>query len=242
MCQVKGQAMKIFTNDKLIKRNKKIGQFTTIASLIILAGGLYISFQPDPSLVTLSLAALLVGFILSQIGIYFGNRWGRSPRPDQTISASLKGLDDKYTLYNYTSPIPHLLLGPSGIWVLVPYHQGGKITYEKGKWKQKGGNIYLRIFAQDGLGRPDLEVESQIDSVKRELVKKVGESDIPSLQPTLVFTNEKAEIDAENAPIQALPVKKLKDVVRKKPKEISLTQDQLTKLQQALLKGPYQEV
>jgi len=232
--------MKIYTNERLIQRNKKIGQYLTIASLVVLGGGLYLSFRPDPSMVTLSLVALLVGFLLSQIGIYFGNRWGRSPRPDQTITASLKGPDDKYTLYNFTSPTPHLLLGPNGIWVFLPYHQGGKIVYEKGRWKQKGGNLYLRIFAQDGIGRPDLEIDSQVDSVRRELLKKLPEDQIPPVQPALVFTNEKADIAADDAPVPTLPAKKLKDVIRKKPKDNALTPERLAAIQQALLKGTFE--
>ena len=73
---------------------------------------------------------------------------------------------------------PHLLLGPSGIWVLLPRHQTGKIIYQKGRFKQKGGGIlqgYLRMFAQEGMGRPDLELEGEIDAVKRFIKKKLPE-------------------------------------------------------------------
>ncbi len=40
--------MKVVTNTKLIKRNAKIGQYTSIGALVILGVGLYISFKmPD---------------------------------------------------------------------------------------------------------------------------------------------------------------------------------------------------
>ena len=40
--------MKVVTNTKLIKRNAKIGQYTSVGALVILGIGLYISFKmPD---------------------------------------------------------------------------------------------------------------------------------------------------------------------------------------------------
>lgn len=228
--------MKIVVNEKLINRNRKIGQFTTIGSLIILAGGLYLSFQKSAEMINFSFIALILGFVLSQVGIYFGNRWGRHPRPDEVISAGLKGLDDRYTLYHYVSPVPHLLLGPTGIWTLIPYSQKGKITYDKGRWHQKGGNLYLKIFAQEGLGRPDLEVTAQVNDLKKILGKDMPEEQIPPIHPALVFYNEKVEIDAEEAPIPTIPVKKMKDLVRKSAKENAVAPEMIQTVRDVLVK------
>ena len=85
--------MQIVTNESLIKRNARIGQVTSIAGLGVLVAGMIISFT-RPELFVWSLVALLAGFTLSQIGISFGNRWGRRPRPDEVLDASLQGLDD----------------------------------------------------------------------------------------------------------------------------------------------------
>ena len=75
--------MNIISNEALIARNAKIGQFTSLGSLLVLGVGMYISFT-KPEMFSISVGALLLGFIMSQVGIYFGNRWGRSPRPDTT--------------------------------------------------------------------------------------------------------------------------------------------------------------
>ena len=72
--------MEVITNDRLIHRNARIGQITSIVGLLVLAGGMFISFT-RADLFLFSLIALVIGFVLSQIGIYFGNRWGRRPRP-----------------------------------------------------------------------------------------------------------------------------------------------------------------
>jgi hypothetical protein len=203
---------------------------------------MFISFR-YPERISFAWGALLFGFALSQIGIYFGNRWGRRPRPDEQLNEALKGLGDNYTLYHYSSPVSHLLVGPAGIWALIPHHQPGKIVYEKNRWKQRGGSVgqrYLRIFAQEGLGRPDLEISGDIDSVNRFLSKNLpGDgtgNGIPSAQAVLVFTNEKAEIVADEAPVPALAAKKLKDFIRKRSKEKPLSQTQAVIIQEILEK------
>ena len=83
--------MNIIINETLIKRNAKIAQFSMIGGLIVLAGGMVLSFSPNYArYFYLSLLALLFGFILSQIGIYFTNRFGRRPRPDEQLNQALK--------------------------------------------------------------------------------------------------------------------------------------------------------
>jgi hypothetical protein len=231
--------MKIITNQKLIARNKVIGQVTTLASLVILGGGLYFSFQQNfdegGTASIISLTALLVGFALSQVGIYFGNKWGKSPRPDEVISNSLKGLDDKYLLYHYNTPVSHLLVGPAGIWTLIPYSLGGKITYDNGKWRQKGGSFYMKLFGQESLGRPDLEAISEINRLKK-YFKDCSQVDLPDPEAVLVFSNEKAIIEADKAPFAALPAKKVKEYIRKQVKESKLTNEKLAVLEELLPK------
>ena len=148
--------MIIVANERLIKRNKMIGNVCGISAIVILGLGMYVSFKFQ-EMMFLSLAALVLGFTLSQIGIFYTNRFARSPRPDEELDAALKGLDDQYALYHYQSPVTHLLVGPAGLWVLYNFHQKGKIVYDekKGRWKKVGGNFYLRFFAQDTIGRPD---------------------------------------------------------------------------------------
>lgn len=221
--------MKIIKNEKLIERNSKIGNWISLAALIILGLGMYISIA-QPDLFVLSLVCLAVGFILTQVGMYMGSRFGRSPRPDEKLDAGLKGLHSEFSIYHYSSPVSHLLVGPSGVWVLLPYHQGGRIFFEKNRWKIKGGGFiqsYMRIFGQEGIGRPDLEAESQVDVVRKFLAKKMDESAIPEIKPILVFTNEQVELEANESPIAALKLKQLKEFLRQGSKNRALTSDQI---------------
>lgn len=213
--------MRIVTNEGLIKRNARIGQITSGAGLAILVIGIIINFR-DPTQVGLSLGALLIGFALSQIGIYYGNRYARPPRADVVISQGLKGLDKRYTVYHYTAPVSHLLMGPGGFWVLLPRHQRGRISYEKGRWQQRGNFFltYMKWFGQEGLGRPELEAGSEIETLKRYLKKEFPDMDFPEPRALLVFLNPEAElVNLENAPLPSLTVKKLKDQIKKQAKE-----------------------
>jgi hypothetical protein len=227
--------MKVLTNEKIIKRNAKIGQFSSIAALVILAGGMYVSFA-YPQQFSISAASLMIGFILSQVGIYFGNRWGRHPRIDERITAALKGLTKDYTLYHFMTPVNHLLVGPAGVWIIEPYYQRGKIVYEGGKWKQKGGGFllsYLKIFAQEGLGRPDLEVKTDMDSLTGALKKVLGE-EIPPVNAVLVFTDDRAELDVADAPLPTMMLKDLKEHLRKNSKQTPFSVTDMKKVLAAL--------
>ena len=169
--------MRIIKNEKLIKRNGKLGQWMSLGALAVLGLGMYISFS-KPELFAYSVGALLLGFTMTQVGMYMGNRWGRSPRPDEKLDAGLKGLPGDYSIYHYITPASHLLVGPAGLWVLMPYHQRGKVAYRKNRWRNSGGGFlqgYMRIFGQEGLGRPDVELDAEIQSLKKffEFVPKV---------------------------------------------------------------------
>jgi hypothetical protein len=214
--------MKSVVNEKLVKRNSRIGQITSLGALGILGIGLVITFR-YPNLFAYSLGALLVGFLLSQVGIYYGNRWGRTPRPFEIINKSLKGLGREYTIYHYITPAAHLLIGPAGIWAILPFYQKGIITYEKERWRVKGGGFlqgYMRIFGQENLGRPDLEAGAETNAVKNYFEKKLPEGvEVPEVNAALLFAHPQVEIQVEEAPLPALTPKDLKDFLRGKSKE-----------------------
>lgn len=228
--------MKIIINEPLIRRNTRIAQIAMVSGLLILAGGMYISFRM-PEQFNLSLVALLLGFILSQIGIYFTNRWGRRPRPDEFLTRALKGLDNKYSIYHYKTPASHLLVGPAGIWILYPRHQRGTITFSNGRWRQKGGNLYLKIFAQENLGRPDLEIMNEVERVQSFLRKTLSTDDIPQVQAALIFTNEQVEINIDKddeTPAATLLLNKLKPFIRKAAKGKPISMEISAEIQQIL--------
>jgi hypothetical protein len=213
--------MKSIKNEKLIKRNATIGNWTSISALVVLGLGMYISFTRQ-ELMVYSLIALVLGFALTQVGMYMGSRYGRSPRPDEKLDAGFKGLQNEFVMYHYTTPASHLLVGPAGVWVVMPYNQRGQIEFTKNRWRIRGGGFlqsYLRIFGQEGMGRPDYEIENEVKALKKYLSKHMDESEIPEINSLMVFTNEAVELDAGDSPIPALKVKQVKEFIRQKAKE-----------------------
>jgi hypothetical protein len=228
--------MKIIKNEKLIQRNGKIGSGLSLAALVVLGIGMYISLAQREQFVY-ALIALVVGFVMTQVGMYLGNRYGRRPRPDEKLDAGLKGMTGDYTLYHYTTPASHLLVGPAGVWLLMPYHQRGQVVFRKNRWQMSGGGFlqsYMRIFGQEGLGRPDIEIDKETGSLQKYLAKQMDESEVPEIKSALVFTNDEVEIESEDASIPALKLKQLKDFIRQKAKEKPIGQLQLAAVKSAL--------
>lgn len=239
--------MKIIKNEKLIKRNTTIGQVLAILGGVVAVGVAIYLIQTliNPEMVTGNttwnmLIVLIISILISQASMYFGNRWGRSPRPDEKLDAALKGLPGDGILYHYSTSIPHLFIGAAGIWILLPYHQKGKVVFLKNRWKNSGGGFlqgYLRIFGQESIGRPDMEASHQASKLTKEIKKSLAEGEeVPPIYAALVFLDDKIEIEAEGSPYPAVPVKKLKDLLRKAAKEKPLLHTDLERVKAALPK------
>lgn len=228
--------MKIIKNEKLIERNGKIGQWVSLGALAVLGLGMYISFS-KPDLFIYSVLCLVLGFIMTQIGMYMGNRWGRSPRPDEKFDTGLKGLHSDFNIYHYTTPVSHLLVGPSGVWVLLPYHQKGKAEFVKGRWKMSGGGFmqsYMRIFGQESIGRPDLDAQNEVQVLRKFLAKKMDDASIPEIRPILVFTSDEVEVETGDSPIPAMRLKQLKEFLRQGAKNRAMSTQEIKSLTEQL--------
>lgn len=204
-------------NEKLIIRNKKIGNITSIAGMAILVGGLILSFTggENPGRNTiLSFSALIVGFVVAQISTAFVNKFGRSPRIDEVVGNNLSKLNNKYTYYVYSSPIPMLLVGPYGIWIPTPVMATGDVSYDK-KWKQKGGSFMFKFFGQENIGKPDMDATNNETAVRELLSKHLDEAEMPKINNILVLLNPKANIgDVENAPLPIVKAEALRRYIR----------------------------
>jgi len=224
--------MKQITNDTLIARNKKIGNITSILGIAILIGGLFLNIRPDPTRTLLSLGALIVGFVVAQISTFYVTRFSRSPRFDEIIAANLSKLNNDYTFFVYSSPVPMLLTSPHGIWIPVPISVGGEIYYD-GKWKQSGGNIMMKLFGQENLSRPEKDVAARETQVRNFLEENLGKDSIPQIDSILVSLHPKAIIgNVEDAPTPIVEVEALRRTIRKvdRKREDGISPEMLTKI------------
>jgi len=210
--------MKAVTNEKLIARNAKIGTWSSLVGLAVLGIGLYISIKL-PEYLLLSFLCLLAGILLSNVGLYNANRWVKKPRPDEVLTKALKGFDRRYYLYHYVLPVSHVLVSPSGLFVIVARNQDGPIYYADGRWRQKFNLFRAFGLLGEGVGNPVRDAAGEVRKMQKFLAKQQLELDEVPVQPLIVFTNEKAELHVQDPPLPVLDPKGLKDFLRKAAKD-----------------------
>jgi hypothetical protein len=219
--------MRIFTNEKLYKRNTRLAFIANLAGMFFLLASVYVLFSQAQ--LGLYLLFLLVGVVCMQTGVYFG-RWNR--RPDLALNTALKSVDDSYTLYHYTTPVSHMLLGPSGIWILLPRHARGTVTFDPrtNRWRLKSKGFWSR-FGQEPIGKPIVEASIEAENLDRFLQKNWKDIADLRVQAALVFVDETTEVQASgNAPIPTASIQKLKQILLKADEKSRLSKDQVKKL------------
>jgi hypothetical protein len=226
--------MKIIVDEKKVKKYRKFGSYFLWATFALLIAGMALTFNQDiiNSYIGFYFGALFLALLSSQIGMFLTNRYGGNPRQDEVLNAALKGIDDRHSIYHFNAGVSHLLVGPSGIHVVIPYFQAGTITYDeaKGRWKQTGVNSFMKILGRDSLGRPDMDVRDNINDATKFINKRLN-SELPiPVNAVLVFTNEKASVQAPNAPIPTMTAAKLKDYIRRKIKEEKVSDEIIEKI------------
>ncbi len=214
--------MQIIRNDVLIQRRKKTGQIASAVGIVVLLAGFALSLfgknwdLPDPVVVFVPVFSLLVGFILSQVGAYYMNRFISSPRPDELVDIILKGLGKDYKLYHYHFPVPHLLLAPSGLVLPIIRVEGGAYTLDAGKWRQRfsAGRI-LNFMGRESLGNPAKDADYHKDQLDRFLKKHAPDLvDIP-IYPVVVFLAENVQLNIKGEiPIPVVRAAKFKGLLR----------------------------
>jgi len=212
--------MQIITNEKKVARGERVGKIATLAGLGFLTAGLIISLTVrDMPMVWVSFACLLVGLVASSIGTMNMNRWIKQPRADVALAQGLKGFDDKYRLYNYWLPAPHVLLGPTGLYVLTALGQDGAINYDGTRFQRKfSAARLLRFMAEEGLGRPFQEGDSQVASLQ-EFIEKNGIAEDVDIQNVLVFYSPRANLQVADTPRPVVNTKGLKKALRRQSGE-----------------------
>jgi hypothetical protein len=233
--------MQVITNEKLIKNRARLGRGASFGGLAVLILGLAASFSPQRLLTStqwllVSFGCLFVGFVLSQVGLYHANRWVKEPRADQTLVKVLKGLDDRYQLYSYIVPAPHVLLAPFGLCVVNPKDQGGKIRCQGERWRYQAGwrRVILRFFGQEGLGNPTKEVRAEVKRLRRFLAQRLPDEEVP-IEGVVVFTNPQVELETENPAVPVLDGKQFKLFLRDLSKERPIPGSQRKQLAEILV-------
>ena len=208
--------MQIIVNETRIARGARIGKIATFAGLGFLVVGLIISLTLQATgLIWISFVCLLLGILVSSVGTMNMNRWVREPRADQALTRGLKGFDDRYRLYSYFLPAPHVLLGPTGLFVLTTMGQDGVIRYDGTKFHRDfSAARLLRFMAEEGLGKPFAEADSQVRAMQKLLDEQEAGEGV-EIQNVVVFYNPRAQLSVSDPPRPVVTQKGLKKALRR---------------------------
>lgn len=205
--------MRIYNNEPFIRRRAWLGKWGSLGGLGVLLLGLIISFNPQYFYI--SFGCLIVGFFLSQLGTYNAARFSRSPRQHERLERALKGLDDRYVLFNYMMPASHVLLGPHGLMVFRLKDQPGEIECRGNRWKQKKTAMrILTAFGSEGLGNPTRDVEDEFRMLTRFLEKRNVPLDGVPVEKVVLFLSPAARLTLEKPTVTVLTAKQLKPYLR----------------------------
>lgn len=199
----------IRTNEQLVATRTRIGRYASLGGLVIIFGGLIASFNNE---LLLAYGALIVGFVLSNTGAYFLNRWALGAH--EKLSAALKGTEKRYRLYNFLLPTPYLMLTPYGVTVFVVKNQDGAIWGDEKGWRQKGGIVrFFRAFSAEPLGDPPQELEAHKQKARDFIGGALGGYK-PPLEGYIVFTNPRAQVTLSNVPEQVIVLSQNPDALK----------------------------
>lgn len=215
--------MQTVTNAAYVQKRNTIGNYLNFASMALLVVGMVLSFmtsQLGNLAIWASYVALIVALLLINIARPFTRRFGAKWRQDQWLAPNMKGLDTRATLFNFASPkLPdHVLVAPSGLYLLLPKPNGGKIVFDGSRWSR--GSIAGGLFrgiAEGGLGNPTDEVRRSMALLADYLRTYGSEELVHGLEgkPVIVFTNPSAQLEVRNSPIQVVTAKELRALFRR---------------------------
>jgi hypothetical protein len=215
--------MKITSNEKEIDKNTKIGFWSVLVSYPILTWAAILFLISEENLKT-SFPMMLIGVILFQIGRTF-RPWGRGAHSQ--FNKALGKLGKEYHIFHFRKNISHLLVGPAGIWLLVPHYSKEDVKYhEKSqKWKPDYASFSKKIGSifKDRFGRPDMELLIESDTLDKFLQKFWKFEEAPHIDGVIVFMNDTINLDTKNSPIPSIKLSKLKEFFRKKEKEATIS-------------------
>jgi hypothetical protein len=208
--------MIILRDEKRIARLSLLAKIASYGGMGILLLGLALAFVTTnfQQVFFVQLAALFVGWLMSQAGIYLSQRYVRRPRPDEVLDETLRKVARDGRLYHYVLPAPHTLLTPHGVIVFNPKSHSGKISVAGDKWQQ-GGGFFRRMFGQEPLGNPTQEVERMVEALANYIRKNAPEVEEVPMGAIIVFTAKNGtELELENSRIPAMHASKVKGFLR----------------------------
>lgn len=208
--------MQHYLNNRLVQRNRRLSRVMTFGGIgATLVAVLITFFQPGQ--IAFAFVLMIGGAVISQFGTVIYNRFGRSPRMDEVLDDSLKGLDDRHAIFHYYLGASHALFTPSGTYAIVHMLERGEVRHLEGSWKHTPprGRLHLRQPRERTLKRFEKDALAEASQLKRYLDKNLpGYPDV-EVEPLVLFLAKDIQVHVESSPFLVTHRKKLKSELRK---------------------------
>ncbi len=227
--------MRIIANREFIARREQVGQWVPLVALVLLFGGLALSWI-HPQEYLLSTGIILLGFILSILASYLTEHYSGDIVPHKRLPAALKGMTNDYVLLIHHKPVPFLLIEPGGITVIHTKGQANLVLYDGQRWHHvEKWHFFKQLGGQEPLGDPIRQANDLIKQVRKHLAKTMPDAAEIPVRAVIVFINPEVRLEmAEEPPLPTLPLPKLKRWLRNNPLHPTLPAEQRQALAQAL--------
>ncbi|RLG70578.1 MAG: hypothetical protein DRO11_05985 [Methanobacteriota archaeon] len=162
-------------------------------------------------------ASMLILVILFFVSIYLLQPavskyriWAQGASGEELVAEKLSQLPSSYQVFNdvtlpgYGANLDHVVVGPTGVFVVETKSHKGYISYEKGEWLQrKWGRRGTEYFGR--IGNPSRQAEIAAQKLASYINKELKDFSKPvSVIPLLVFTNPETILHTNKSPVKVL--------------------------------------
>ena len=91
----------------------------------------------------------------------------------------------------------------------------------------------MKIFAQEGLGRPDLDLEAETISMQRFFEGHL-DGERPGIRGAMLFVDKRADLQVDDAPVPTLRPQEMKELIRRAAKETPLAPEDMKRIKAVL--------
>ncbi len=200
----------------MFQSKKKANSYRNVGGLLIVSALIFFLL----GLVSSSIFTYLVAFLLFIASLFlFENyvTWGSGAEGEEKVAKYLGSLDDSYyVIHDVVLPgevgnIDHIVLGPSGIFVIETKNHRGFITCSGDWWKQRKigrrGTPYL-----GNIGNPSKQVKRKAVLLSKYIQNHFGVNLF--INGIVVFTNEEARLRINNPTVAVLRPQELCDFIQ----------------------------
>jgi len=207
----------------------------TLFFLTLLSTGYLVILTRDIGFLQLTL--FIVSFIPLGAFLFYQRKYRiykSGSRGEKDVINMLSGsLSDDYYLLNGVKlsgggDIDHIVLGPTGVFVLETKNWSGKIFGDGDKWRRSG---------KKATGSPSLQVKRNAQKVRR-LIENMGalRSIGVWVEGIVVFTNQNAKFSINNPPVTILKLHQLPSHITRSPNN-RLTPEQIQQITKQIQKA-----